>query len=615
LEASSQGLLQDVEQTLGLRRHSLLATHSSVDSPTVLGGLRPLVLVPENWGERTEHERRMCLLHEVSHLTRRDDMIRHFASAVRCLFFFHPLVCWLINRLRVEQELLSDDAVIRSGADRLDYARVLLSFTRLHSVQTRPVSALALPFFETTTIKLRIQRLTNPAAVGEFLPLSKRRLALSAMAALGLCLILCSVRLWGVEPEEASPELTTERPASEEFGDFTEALTVAADTGKKQVADKDTVVKSESRPAQPSNPSEQSEQSQPSELTESLDAEIRNANQRGVDFLLAQQNTEQSEQPKTTKAEIRAAADKGVEYLKQQQESDGTWSIRDGELYRTGVTALCTLALLKSGVPVKDKSMQLALEALRKEKPEMTYEIALQTIVFCEVDDERDRKQIQENVTTIEEMQISEGSDAGLWTYRLTSRSRRSRRGGRGDCSNASVALWALDGAAAHGATVKKETWQRSLNYWKNAQHRDGSWGYTGQAPGTGSMTCSGIVSFLAAQHHLNVTAKNDAEKSKAPPEVSRAWKWLEDAYSVRMNPRGGLWLMYYLMKLHHAGEKTGFAQVGEHDWYRDGSRFLLSRQNQQNGSWSDAQSGSRTSEISTAFALLFLNPPTRVDR
>ena len=47
-----------------------------------------------------------------------------------------------------------------------------------------------------------------------------------------------------------------------------------------------------------------------------------------------------------------SAIDRGVAYLKREQQPRGNWAEFPG--YDGGVTALCTLALLNSGVPVDD---------------------------------------------------------------------------------------------------------------------------------------------------------------------------------------------------------------------------------------------------------------------
>lgn len=62
----SARLLDDCRKALRLSRPVRLATHPSVASPVVVGGLCPMVLVPPDWGDWPEPSRHDCLLHELA---------------------------------------------------------------------------------------------------------------------------------------------------------------------------------------------------------------------------------------------------------------------------------------------------------------------------------------------------------------------------------------------------------------------------------------------------------------------------------------------------------------------------------------------------------------------
>ena len=92
--------------------------------------------------------------------------------------------------------------------------------------------------------------------------------------------------------------------------------------------------------------------------------------------------------------------------------------------YPGGMTSLCTLALLNAGLEPADPQIQKALEYLRKIKPEMNYVIALQTMVFCRAEPEKDR--LLHHAATSngsKSTQVSKGR-----TQRLLVLSRRGRR-------------------------------------------------------------------------------------------------------------------------------------------------------------------------------------------
>ncbi len=118
-----------------------------------------------------------------------------------------------------------------------------------------------------------------------------------------------------------------------------------------------------------------------------------------------------------TADQVRESIRRGVNYLKQEQDlRSGRWNEQAG--FPGGISALCTLALLNSGVPLDDPAMQQALQYVRKRKgSRKTYSVALETMVLCTAEPEKDRLQISENVAWLQRNQVSEGPRSGAWSY------------------------------------------------------------------------------------------------------------------------------------------------------------------------------------------------------
>ena len=84
---------------------------------------------------------------------------------------------------------------------------------------------------------------------------------------------------------------------------------------------------------------------------------------------------------------------------------------------------------------------------------------------------------------------------------------------------------------------------------------------------------------------------------------VSQGMAWLEHNFSVTSNPPvGDTWHYYYLYGLERVGAVLGVDQIGPYDWYWEGARVLVTRQ-EDGGRWKD--------EPKTCFALLFLSKAT----
>jgi beta-lactamase regulating signal transducer with metallopeptidase domain/ankyrin repeat protein len=81
--------------------------------PAVIGALAPKVVLPADFAVRfTREEQALILAHERSHLSTGDAQINALTTALQCLFWFNPLVHLGAHRLRVDQEIACDAAVL-----------------------------------------------------------------------------------------------------------------------------------------------------------------------------------------------------------------------------------------------------------------------------------------------------------------------------------------------------------------------------------------------------------------------------------------------------------------------------------------------------------------------
>ncbi len=310
-------------------------------------------------------------------------------------------------------------------------------------------------------------------------------------------------------------------------------------------------------------------------------------------------------------AQVLAAIDRGVAYLKREQSPRGNWGEFLG--YDGGVTALCTLALLNSGVPLDDPAVGKAVDYLRGLQLDKTYTVSLQTMVLCTAEPKKDTLLIRRNVQWLEAHQIKDGPRKGAWSY----------PGPGGDNSNSQFALLALFDAQRVGVEVSRDTWELAAKYWRSTQNDDGSWGYVPGDAGTGSMTCAGIGGLAVSSAALgsgDAAVENGhvvcCRPHESNDELDRAVDWLGQRFSVNRNPRpeggGQSCLYYYLYGLERAGRLTARRFIGKHDWYREGAELLVAEQDSLSHYWKGNWYAEREPRISTAMALLFLSKGRR---
>ena len=164
--------------------------------PTVIGWLRPVILVPVSafTGLDPEHLRAI-LAHELAHVQRFDYLVNLLQVGAETVLFYHPAVWWVSRRIRRERELCCDDIAVALCGDRLLYARALLT---LEELQPDPRPALAATGGSVTE---RIHRLLGG------IPMSARHRTRPYLAGL----VLVSTLLLGCSVLALEADATTRR--------------------------------------------------------------------------------------------------------------------------------------------------------------------------------------------------------------------------------------------------------------------------------------------------------------------------------------------------------------------------------------------------------------------
>jgi bla regulator protein blaR1 len=122
-------LVERCRAQLGVRRNIAVLAATGLRTPALFGIARPRLLLPVEMADRLdERELRHVLLHELIHLQRGDLLVNWAMILLRAAHWFNPAVWFAFRRLRAEQELACDAAVMaRLAADeRRDYGRTLL---------------------------------------------------------------------------------------------------------------------------------------------------------------------------------------------------------------------------------------------------------------------------------------------------------------------------------------------------------------------------------------------------------------------------------------------------------------------------------------------------------
>ncbi len=305
---------------------------------------------------------------------------------------------------------------------------------------------------------------------------------------------------------------------------------------------------------------------------------------------------------------INAAIDRGVEHLRARQFRDGTWS-PNLSAYPNGQTALNAYALLSAGLPATDPSLRQALAYLRGRLPIKVYSMGCQLMLLGEVGDPADKKHVRQCVERLLEWESDR--EPGGWAY----------PSGRVDISNSQFAALGFWGASRLGVRVPAAVWRRMISKsierhqtiiellplpGATRKHPVASFTYFENAeewPPSGSMGTAGLC-ILGLGRQLRGRELGGTLLRRMGESERLCFAWLDHYWTVRRNPgytqdEGHL---YYLYGLERVGAFFEREQIGAHDWYLEGARYLVEAQ-KKDGGWG------RQDE--TAFALLFLSRAT----
>jgi GWxTD domain-containing protein len=178
-----QLVFHDLTRRLGIVRAVNLANSALVQVPTVIGWLRPAVLLPVGClTGLSANQIEAIFAHELAHIRRHDYLVSVFQSVVEAVLFYHPLVWWVSKQVRREREDCCDDLAVKISGDSLAYAKAL-SFLeeRRGSLATAALGA------NGGVLAMRIKRLLGYKEPPAYSWLTATTLVAVVVAAAALC--------------------------------------------------------------------------------------------------------------------------------------------------------------------------------------------------------------------------------------------------------------------------------------------------------------------------------------------------------------------------------------------------------------------------------------------
>ncbi|MBE7171368.1 MAG: M56 family metallopeptidase [Williamsia sp.] len=112
---------------LNIKRQVQVFISEYVDTPLVIGFLKPTILMPlACMNQLSMAQLEAILLHELAHIKRNDYLVNIWVAFVEILFFFNPFARMLLHSVKQEREYTCDDWVMQYQFNAHQYASALL---------------------------------------------------------------------------------------------------------------------------------------------------------------------------------------------------------------------------------------------------------------------------------------------------------------------------------------------------------------------------------------------------------------------------------------------------------------------------------------------------------
>lgn len=330
---------------------------------------------------------------------------------------------------------------------------------------------------------------------------------------------------------------------------------------------------------------------------------------------------------------VDASVARAVDWLVRRQLRDGSWRHMNwgGESgFDGGQTALCIYTLLRAGLPLDHPTLVRALASLDLVDPQETYTAGLACLAYEATRDPKHVPRLRALASTIASWQQRGGfgyprgheNDFRRW---LDVRSEV-------DLSNTQYAILGLRAARHAGVDVPEKVWLEALEW--TLDHREDARAPAANATRERAAKEAGFVYASGRNASLSMTsagiavvemcrqALGDKVKARLRDDCDRAVReasaWIASRWTLDDNPGDSkVWQFYCIYGLERAGSLLEIDRFGDHDWYVEGAKWLISKQEKEGGFSTDSAVGvgshhADQNEADTCFAILFLKRASR---
>jgi beta-lactamase regulating signal transducer with metallopeptidase domain len=205
--------VRESQTALGVRRVRVLCS-TSIPAPIAVGGLDPLIILPEQLLQETDRGVLTAAIgHELVHIKRRDYLLNLIYELISLPISFHPVTALVKRRIKETREISCDELVTEKLLDAAIYARSLVHLARSAVNMSRPSPTITVGIADADILEERVMTILRRPKI------NTRRKNLLLVAAALVFLVPCvaaapfAFRI-GIDPQSlaVSPDDTVVSP-------------------------------------------------------------------------------------------------------------------------------------------------------------------------------------------------------------------------------------------------------------------------------------------------------------------------------------------------------------------------------------------------------------------
>ena len=134
--AGLEQMLDTLKRRLRVSAPVRLCASALVEVPTVIGWLRPYILLPVTaLTGLNDSQIAAILAHELAHIRRHDYIVNLLQTVIETVFFYHPCVWWVSKQIRQEREHCCDDIAVAIAGSPAEYAAALAELEQIRGAE------------------------------------------------------------------------------------------------------------------------------------------------------------------------------------------------------------------------------------------------------------------------------------------------------------------------------------------------------------------------------------------------------------------------------------------------------------------------------------------------